>query len=52
LEGVLLLGHWTGDDDGFAAFQAGPGQVEHVTAIASNSAAVFHVAGKRQVGWL
>ena len=30
LEGVLLLGHRAGDDDGLAAFQAGPGQVEHL----------------------
>ena len=30
LEGVLLLGHRAGDDDGLAAFQARPGQVEHL----------------------
>ena len=30
LEGVLLLGHRAGNDDGLAAFQAGPRQVEHL----------------------
>ena len=30
LEGVLLLGHRAGDDDGLAAFQAGPRQVQHL----------------------
>jgi hypothetical protein len=30
LEGVLLLGHRAGDDERLTAFQAGPGQVEHL----------------------
>jgi len=30
LEGVLLLRHRAGNDDGLAAFEAGPGQVQHL----------------------
>ena len=49
LESTLLVGHWAGDDDGLAALQAWPGQVEHLSRLHVGEG-TKHLLEFRQVG--